>query len=482
MYVKNRKDRFRYAEFALMDIICLNLAFIITYLNYIEVANPYSTLYRDMAIIVCLANLIVSNLFSSYENIERRGYYEEFISLFKQTAVVFLLIVFYLFSVKDSNKFSRMAFGIMAIVFFSLDYCVRLVYKKIIRDNAASFNQRALLVISGRASAKNALDAIIESAGFSYNIKGFALTDKETDCDSIGGYPVVCTLDNAADYVCHNWVDDVLIVSGDGNDVPDEVLKELSETGVVIHIALKKINSLLGQKQFIESYEGFNVVTTCMNQASDLEVFIKRLIDIIGSLLGCLVTALIFFVIAPVIKIKSPGPVFFKQKRVGKNGKIFTMYKFRSMDIDAEEHKQDMAFANRVSDGMMFKIDFDPRIIGNVELPDGTRKTGIGDFIRRTSIDEFPQFFNVLKGDMSIVGTRPPTLDEWGKYDLHHRARLAIKPGITGMWQVSGRSSITDFEEVVALDTKYINEWSLGLDLKIMLKTVGVVFKKEGAL
>ena len=123
-----------------------------------------------------------------------------------------------------------------------------------------------------------------------------------------------------------------------------------------------------------------------------------------------------------------------------------------------------------MKDGMMFKMDNDPRII-----------KGIGNFIRKTSIDEFPQFFNVLKGDMSLVGTRPPTVDEWEKYEKHHRVRMAIKPGLTGMWQVSGRSSITDFEEVVALDLKYIREWSIGLDIRILLKTVKIVLTGSGS-
>ncbi len=158
------------------------------------------------------------------------------------------------------------------------------------------------------------------------------------------------------------------------------------------------------------------------------------------------------------------------------------MYKFRSMYLDAEERKQELMKENRVKDGMMFKVDFDTSIIGNKILPDGRKKTGIGNFIRVTSIDEFPQFFNVLKGDMSLVGTRPPTLDEWEKYELHHRARLAIKPGITGMWQVSGRSEITDFEEVVRLDTNYITEWSVGMDFRILFKTVLAVVKKEGSM
>jgi lipopolysaccharide/colanic/teichoic acid biosynthesis glycosyltransferase len=159
------------------------------------------------------------------------------------------------------------------------------------------------------------------------------------------------------------------------------------------------------------------------------------------------------------------------------------MYKIRSMYMDADERKKELMEQNRVKDGMMFKLDFDPRIIGNEILPDGTQKTGIGELIRKLSLDEFPQFlFNVLPGDMSLVGTRPPTVDEWEKYEFHHRARLAVKPGITGMWQVSGRSDITNFEDVTRLDTEYIENWSLGLDVKILLKTVGVVLGHRGAM
>lgn len=138
--------------------------------------------------------------------------------------------------------------------------------------------------------------------------------------------------------------------------------------------------------------------------------------------------------------------------------------------MDAEERKKELIEQNKVKDGMMFKMDDDPRII-----------KGIGHFIRKTSIDEFPQFWNVLKGDMSMVGTRPPTLDEWEKYSPRHRIRMATKPGLTGMWQVSGRSNITDFEEVVKLDERYIREWSFALDIKIILKTVGNMVSGDGA-
>ena len=150
--------------------------------------------------------------------------------------------------------------------------------------------------------------------------------------------------------------------------------------------------------------------------------------------------------------------------------------------MDAEERKKELMSQNKVSDGMMFKMDWDPRIIGSHVLKDGTKKKGIGNYIRDWSLDEFPQFWNVLKGDMSLVGTRPPTEDEWEKYEPWHRTRLAVKPGITGMWQVSGRSNITDFEEVVKLDTQYLNNWSFALDVEILIKTVEIVIKKEGSM
>ena len=193
------------------------------------------------------------------------------------------------------------------------------------------------------------------------------------------------------------------------------------------------------------------------------EQVIKRIMDVAGGLAGIVLFSPVMLLAALAIKLDSPGPVIFRQTRVGKNGRTFQIYKFRSMYVDAEARKAELMKDNKLGDGKMFKMDFDPRVIGNKVLPDGSHKTGIGDFIRRTSLDEFPQFFNVLKGDMSIVGTRPPLISETNLYELHHYARLAIKPGITGLWQVSGRSDITDFEEVVRLDkeckTYYQESW-----------------------
>ena len=230
----------------------------------------------------------------------------------------------------------------------------------------------------------------------------------------------------------------------------------------------------------IETVGGYTVLTTSMNFATDRQAFAKRTLDIVGGLVGCILTGIIYIFIGPAIYISSPGPIFFSQVRIGQNGKPFKMYKFRSMYMDAEERKAELMAQNKMSDGRMFKLDFDPRVIGNKILPDGRKKTGVGEFIRKTSLDEFPQFWNVLKGDMSLVGTRPILQDELEQYELHHRSRIATKPGITGMWQVSGRSNITDFEEVVRLDTEYITKWNFGLDIKILLQTVKTVLKREG--
>ena len=187
-----------------------------------------------------------------------------------------------------------------------------------------------------------------------------------------------------------------------------------------------------GVKRFSEKIGGTSVLTTAVNYATPVQILIKRLFDIFAGVIGSIIAVLIMIIIGPVIKIQSPGPILFKQKRVGKNGQHIWIYKIRSMRMDAEQMKQELMDDNLVKDGMMFKMDFDPRIIGNKILPDGTKKTGIGEFIRRTSLDEFPQFFNVLLGQMSLVGTRPPTEDEWEKYKFHQpsatKARIITLP------------------------------------------------------
>lgn len=214
----------------------------------------------------------------------------------------------------------------------------------------------------------------------------------------------------------------------------------------------------------IGTYPVITYHTICMNS---WEAIAKRVFDIVFSIIAIILTSPIMLITAIAIKIDSPGPAIFKQVRVGMNGRHFKIWKFRSMRINADEMKKELLEQNEVKDGMMFKMKDDPRI------------TRVGKIIRKLSIDELPQFFNVLSGSMSFVGTRPPTLDEVEKYQTDQWRRISIKPGITGMWQVSGRSNIKDFDEVVRLDVEYIDNWNLWLDIKLLFKTVGVVFLHE---
>lgn len=212
---------------------------------------------------------------------------------------------------------------------------------------------------------------------------------------------------------------------------------------------------------------GLNVVTFSTKFYKPSHVVAKRIVDICGAIVGLILFAVVGLVLVPLIR-RDGGPAIFSQTRIGKNGRRFTFYKFRSMRVDAEEIKQQLMNQNTMQGGM-FKMDNDPRV------------TSIGRFIRKTSLDELPQFWNVLIGDMSLVGTRPPTIDEYEKYTPEQKRRLSFKPGITGLWQVSGRSEIKNFDEVVKLDVAYIDDWTIWKDIEILLKTVKVVFMREGA-
>lgn len=246
-----------------------------------------------------------------------------------------------------------------------------------------------------------------------------------------------------------------------------EMVKKIEEMGLVCHYNVDLFSNSTAHTE-VKKIAGYSVISFTLATMDSRKLIIKRLLDIVGSLVGLAITAVITPFVALAIKIDSPGPVFFSQTRIGKNGRRFKIWKFRSMYIDAEERKKELESQNEVK-GLMFKMDDDPRI------------TKVGKFIRKTSIDETPQFLNIFLGDMSLVGTRPPTVDEFEQYNGYYRRRMSITPGLTGMWQVSGRSDIQDFEEIVKLDLEYIDNWSLWLDIKILFMTVYTVLAAKGS-
>lgn len=483
MYKKRVSGWVKHFDFILLDIICTQIAFCIAFLLRFGWINPYGTdEYVNFALLYAFVDAFVAIVFASFKNVLKRGWYIEFKCVLKHTSIMVAIMLLYLFTTKNSAIYSRITFYLMIPFYIGINYGIRCLWKYKIRKKGVREDARTIIIV---ALGKRLGSCIKDVIGTNYNVYrcvGAVASDGEISEQNIDGVPVVCQYTDVVEYVCHEWVDEVFIFMDHNWNYPMELVEEFNDMGITTHVAIARARNEEDPKQFVERIGGTVYMTRTMNYASARQLFLKRVIDIIGSLVGCLLMVLIMIVIGPIIFLSSPGPIFFSQERIGRNGKKFKMYKFRSMYMDAEARKQELLSQNKIGDGMMFKMDFDPRIIGNKILPDGTKKTGIGQFIRRTSLDEFPQFINVLKGDMSLVGTRPPTVDEWDRYESHHRARMAFRPGITGLWQVSGRSNITDFEEVVKLDTKYIDNWSIGQDVKIMFKTVKSMFQNDGAV
>ena len=267
------------------------------------------------------------------------------------------------------------------------------------------------------------------------------------------------------DYACEEWVDEVLIPPCAESEYPYEMADIFLEMGIAVHTGIAKNGTAQGGYKQIEKIGDYTVVTSSVNYANTSALLVKRGMDIVGGLVGCLFTLIIMIFVGPMIYIASPGPIFFSQERIGRNGRKFKMYKFRSMYMDAEERKKELMAQNKVSDGMMFKMDFDTRIIGNKILPDGTKKTGVGQFIRKTSIDELPQFWNILKGDMSLVGPRPERpffvekfREEIPRYMVKHQ----VRPGLTGWAQVNGLRGDSSIKKRIEYDIYYIDKCPLG--------------------
>lgn len=483
MYKKSVQGWIKHLDFIILDLICLHIAFVVVYVMYHGASNPYMIPnYREVAFVMTAIDILVILFFESLKNVLKRGYYKEFSATVKHVCRVELLIILYLFFIQEGEWYSRTTLIALGVTYAVVTYIARILWKLFLEKKRKVGGNRSLVIITSDSRVNRVVKNIKDHNYEGFDMAGIVVTNKDMKGMDIDGIPVVANLETVVEYVCREWVDEVFISLASSEPYTEKLISQFTDMGVVVHIEIAKSSNIVGQKQFVEKLGNYTVMTISINYVSVRQIFLKRLLDILGGLAGCLITGILFLILGPIIYKQSPGPIFFTQTRVGKNGKKFKMYKFRSMYMDAEERKKELMAQNRVKDGMMFKLDWDPRIIGSRYLPDGTVKKGVGNFIRDWSLDEFPQFINVLLGDMSLVGTRPPTVDEWEKYDLHHRTRLAMKPGITGMWQVSGRSNITDFEEVVKLDKQYITEWDLGLDIKILLKTVGVVFKREGSM
>ena len=482
MYKRNMQGWSKHFDFFLIELVSQQIAFLLACLIRIR-SIPYTIeLYRNLSIVIALVDIVVMMFHNSLHDVLKRGYLQELKATFAHCIIGFSLVSLYMFAMQSGDEYSRIALFVMFLLHVIIGYTLRSIWKLIVRNRMSLFQQgeRTMLAVLHADSAERMMKRLNDNSLGLYHIVG-AVLDAKTDKTEIDGIPIVATLDNAAKFISQMWIDSVYIDCPSTDPRIAQLMDDCHQMALPVHYHVPAMGGL-GEKQFVEKVGGTTVLTISVNYATPIQLFVKRCMDILGGIVGSILALLIMAIVGPIIKSKSPGPILYKSTRIGMNGKRFTFLKIRSMYMDADERKKELMEKNRIKDGMMFKLDFDPRIIGNEILPDGTKKTGIGEFIRKTSLDEFPQFFNVLRGDMSLVGTRPPTEDEYKLYKFHHRARLACKPGITGMWQVSGRSEITDFEEVVRLDTEYITNWGIDLDIKLLFKTIWVVLRHEGAM
>lgn len=400
----------------------------------------------------------------------RRGMFDELVSVVKSEVIFSAVLILALFVMHRSADLSRLVFGYQIVINTVVMYAARVIFKQyMVKVYRNSRHSNRLLVVTSSDQAENVLENLKEYNEWNRTIAGLVLTDA-AQVSEINEIPVVAHSEDFLNYVIRNDVDEVFIIDDKMMRTPlmDEWVRELEQMGIIVDVNIDAFDLSISGKKTLNRVGKYAVVSFARNLFSTRQMIAKRALDIAGSLVGMLILGIATIFVAPAIKLDSPGPVFFGQTRVGKNGRKFTFYKFRSMYKDAEARKKELMASNEVK-GLMFKMEDDPRI------------TKVGKFIRKTSIDELPQFWNVLRGDMSLVGTRPPTVDEFEHYEAKHKCRLSMTPGLTGLWQISGRSDIKDFDEVVRLDMQYIDNWSILKDIKILILTVKVVLTGRGS-
>lgn len=363
---------------------------------------------------------------------------------------------------------SRLYFTVFVILaFFILLAERKLMLVLLDHIHSRGYNRENLLIVGTGKRARDFIRAIKLHSNWGLHIVGLIDDEHGMYGKEVDGYRVIGRIQDIPFIVNRLVIDRVIFV------VPrlwlhriEEAILACEQVGISTSIALDLYNLSFARTRQTD-FNGFPLLEFETFHAKEWQLFIKRVMDLVISALALIVFSPLLLIVVLLIKLTSHGPVFFKQTRIGLNGRKFTLYKFRSMVVDAEERKKELMQHNEM-DGPVFKMKRDPRI------------TRIGSFIRKTSIDELPQFFNVLMGDMSVVGPRPPLVGEVEDYKVWQRRRLSLKPGITCIWQVSGRNKI-GFDQWMKMDLEYIDTWSLYLDIKILVKTLFVVLVGYGA-
>ncbi|HFN0091601.1 TPA: sugar transferase [Streptococcus pneumoniae] len=438
-------------------------SFLVILLAYLLSAVRETEIVSTTAIVLYILHYFVFYISDYGRNFFKRRYLIELVQTLKYILFFALAISISNFFLEDRFSISRRGMIYFLLLHVFLVYMLNLFIKWYWKRAYPNFKgSKKVFLLTATSHVEKVLDRLIESDDVVGELVAVSVLDKpDFQHDDLK----VVAEGEIVNFATREVVDEVFINLPSEKYNIGELVSQFETMGIDVTVNLNAFD-WARNKQICEM-AGLNVVTFSTTFYKTSHVIAKRVIDIIGSLVGLILCGLVSIVLVPLIR-KDGGSAIFAQTRIGKNGRHFTFYKFRSMCVDAEDKKRELMEQNTMQGGM-FKVDDDPRI------------TKIGHFIRKTSLDELPQFYNVLKGDMSLVGTRPPTVDEYEHYTPEQKRRLSFKPGITGLWQVSGRSEIKNFDEVVKLDVVYIDGWTIWKDIEILLKTVKVVLMKDGA-
>ena len=453
-------NEYRQFRLALLELIGVVVAVSIT-------THLPTSKMNQIGMLLIIALHFVAFYFSRMSSeFESRGYLIEFERVARYVLIFDILLISFSFLLGDSFIITRRWLALFTILTFIIVYIINCTVRRYKYHFLMTAEQQKNTLVITTTERLRLMEGLFESNQLPTKYLAGIVVIGDGDVAFPEGVPVV-PFDDAIEFATHEVVDHVFINLPSEHYDLKQLVSDFEVMGIDVSVDINLFDFRALKNKKIKQVGDHSIVTFNSNYYKPSHIFLKRTLDIFGALIGLLICGLVGIVLAPIIR-KDGGPAIFVQKRVGKNGRIFKFYKFRSMYMDAEERKKELMSQNQMQGGM-FKMDNDPRI------------TPIGRFIRKTSLDELPQFFNVLIGDMSLVGTRPPTVDEFNKYTPSQKRRLSFMPGITGLWQVSGRSNITNFDEVVKLDVEYIDNWSIWSDIKILLKTIVVVFKKEGS-
>ncbi len=473
MNLYSRKYQFiEKAPQILVDLVCIvlsmALARVIRY-GGIRTVGMSTEVFRQMMVVMFLVDLLVQYWTDGYAHYVKRGYLKEFKNVLMAALAMFVGTGFFVYAFRLEMGANRLVLLIGTALFVLLDFLARILAKRFMRGYfQRSSESEKLLVVTNEEALSDVLEHLGKDESWSYEIVGVAILDGVEKELGDGKYPLIYGRETVMDFAMSHAVDAVFFhCPGENRGNLEVLIQSFLAMGCICHDAVRMLN-VDAPWTSLGKHIGYPVISYSLTHFDHRARLIKKVFDYFVGLVGSIVTILLIPIVGLAIKLDSKGPIFFAQWRIGKNGRRFKIYKFRSMVVDAEEQKKELMSQNEV-EGLMFKMKRDPRI------------TRVGAFLRKTSLDEFPQFFNILRGEMSLVGTRPPTEEEFKNYNVYYRRRLSLLPGLTGLWQVSGRSDIKDFEEVVKLDLQYIDNWSIGEDIKIIWKTIGVVLGRKGS-